>query len=90
MLQHFSLNEQNLFAVRGRTAEAMSTKRKAESHSALATRPRIMKSRGPRVDSERDSGFSGLKGSCLIHSFKTENHQIKAKASFSQMPAQSR
>lgn len=33
----------------------MSTKRKAESHSRGANRPRIMK---PGVDAERDSGFS--------------------------------
>ncbi|XP_045916704.1 CLOCK-interacting pacemaker isoform X2 [Micropterus dolomieu] len=36
----------------------MSTKRKAESHSRAANRPRIMKSGGSRGDSERDSGFS--------------------------------
>ncbi|XP_019947491.2 CLOCK-interacting pacemaker [Paralichthys olivaceus] len=36
----------------------MSTKRKIESHSRLASRPRIMKSGGPHADSERDSGFS--------------------------------
>ncbi|KAM8725368.1 CLOCK-interacting pacemaker isoform 1-T4 [Acanthopagrus schlegelii] len=36
----------------------MSTKRKAESHSRTANRPRIMKSGGSRADSERDSGFS--------------------------------
>ncbi|KAM7395667.1 hypothetical protein PAMA_007100 [Pampus argenteus] len=36
----------------------MSTKRKAESHSRAANRPRIMKSGGRRADSERDSGFS--------------------------------
>ncbi|XP_035000119.2 CLOCK-interacting pacemaker [Hippoglossus stenolepis] len=36
----------------------MSTKRKAESHSRAASRPRIMKSGGSRADSERDSGFS--------------------------------
>lgn len=37
----------------------MSTKRKAESHSRATSRPRIMKSGDSRVDSERDSGFSG-------------------------------
>lgn len=37
----------------------MSTKRKAESHSRAASRPRIMKSGDSRADSERDSGFSG-------------------------------
>ncbi|XP_029984217.1 CLOCK-interacting pacemaker [Sphaeramia orbicularis] len=36
----------------------MSTKRKAESHSRAANRPRIMKSGGSRAESERDSGFS--------------------------------
>ncbi|KAI3364439.1 hypothetical protein L3Q82_011229 [Scortum barcoo] len=36
----------------------MSTKRKAESHSRAANRPRLMKSQGSRADSERDSGFS--------------------------------
>ncbi|XP_070705123.1 CLOCK-interacting pacemaker [Pempheris klunzingeri] len=36
----------------------MSTKRKAESHSRPANRPRIMKSGNSRADSERDSGFS--------------------------------
>nr|XP_046229360.1 CLOCK-interacting pacemaker [Scatophagus argus]XP_046229361.1 CLOCK-interacting pacemaker [Scatophagus argus] len=36
----------------------MSTKRKAESHSRAANRPRIMKSGDRRTDSERDSGFS--------------------------------
>uniref|UniRef100_UPI0037E7D2A6 CLOCK-interacting pacemaker n=1 Tax=Semicossyphus pulcher TaxID=241346 RepID=UPI0037E7D2A6 len=36
----------------------MSTKRKAESHSRAANRPRFMKSGGSRADSERDSGFS--------------------------------
>ncbi|XP_035534181.1 CLOCK-interacting pacemaker [Morone saxatilis] len=36
----------------------MSTKRKAESHSRAANRPRTMKSAGSRADSERDSGFS--------------------------------
>lgn len=39
--------------------EKMSTKRKAESHSRAASRPRIMKSGDSQVDSERDSGFSG-------------------------------
>lgn len=37
----------------------MSTKRKAESRSRAASRPRIMKSGDSQVDSERDSGFSG-------------------------------
>ncbi len=37
----------------------MSTKRKAESHSRAANRPRIMKCGDTRADSERDSGFSG-------------------------------
>ncbi|XP_034755822.1 CLOCK-interacting pacemaker [Etheostoma cragini] len=36
----------------------MSTKRKAESHSRAANRPRIMKSGVTQADSERDSGFS--------------------------------
>ncbi|XP_070843312.1 CLOCK-interacting pacemaker [Chaetodon trifascialis] len=36
----------------------MSTKRKAESHSRAANRPRIMKSGDSQADSERDSGFS--------------------------------
>ncbi|KAA8583391.1 CLOCK-interacting pacemaker [Etheostoma spectabile] len=36
----------------------MSTKRKAESHSRAANRPRIMKSGVSQADSERDSGFS--------------------------------
>ncbi|XP_041662065.1 CLOCK-interacting pacemaker [Cheilinus undulatus] len=36
----------------------MSTKRKAESHSRVVNRPRIMKSGDSRTDSERDSGFS--------------------------------
>ncbi|XP_022050132.1 CLOCK-interacting pacemaker [Acanthochromis polyacanthus] len=36
----------------------MSTKRKAEIHSRVANRPRLMKSGGSRTDSERDSGFS--------------------------------
>ncbi|TNM95110.1 hypothetical protein fugu_017869 [Takifugu bimaculatus] len=36
----------------------MSTKRKAESHSRTVSRPRIMKSGGSQVESERDSGFS--------------------------------
>ncbi|GAA6231071.1 CLOCK-interacting pacemaker-like [Lates japonicus] len=36
----------------------MSTKRKAESHSRAASRPRNMKSGDSRADSERDSGFS--------------------------------
>nr|XP_043905414.1 CLOCK-interacting pacemaker isoform X1 [Solea senegalensis] len=36
----------------------MSTKRKAESRSRTANRPRIMKSGHSRADSERDSGFS--------------------------------
>lgn len=40
--------------------EEMSTKRKAESHSKVTGRPRIMKSGASRADSERDSGFSGL------------------------------
>ena len=40
--------------------EKMSTKRKAESHSRPANRPRIMKSGGSQADSERDSGFSGF------------------------------
>ncbi|XP_037605802.1 CLOCK-interacting pacemaker [Sebastes umbrosus] len=41
------------------TGKTMSTKRKADSHSRAANRPRIMKSGGSRrADSERDSGFS--------------------------------
>ncbi|KAM8831585.1 CLOCK-interacting pacemaker isoform 2-T2 [Spinachia spinachia] len=36
----------------------MSTKRKADSHSRAANRPRLMKSGGTRAESERDSGFS--------------------------------
>ncbi|XP_037305163.2 CLOCK-interacting pacemaker [Pungitius pungitius] len=36
----------------------MSTKRKADSHSRAANRPRLMKSGGTREESERDSGFS--------------------------------
>lgn len=42
--------------------DEMSTKRKAESHSRTVSRPRVAKSGGSRVESERDSGFSGLKG----------------------------
>ncbi|XP_061785124.1 CLOCK-interacting pacemaker [Nerophis lumbriciformis] len=39
--------------------ETMSAKRKADSDSKAASRPRIMKSQGnSRADSERDSGFS--------------------------------
>lgn len=41
------------------SGEEMSTKRKAESHSRAANRPRIMKSGNSQFDSERDSGFSG-------------------------------
>lgn len=88
MLQHFSFHEQNLVCSEGKDSacpagEAMSTKRKAESHSTTASRPRIIKSRGPQVDSERDSGFSGLKGSHWIHGYKTKKkHQIKAKLLF--------
>ncbi|XP_063758057.1 LOW QUALITY PROTEIN: CLOCK-interacting pacemaker [Eleginops maclovinus] len=36
----------------------MSTKRKSESHSRMANRPRITKSGASGADSERDSGFS--------------------------------
>uniref|UniRef100_A0A665WUI5 Uncharacterized protein n=1 Tax=Echeneis naucrates TaxID=173247 RepID=A0A665WUI5_ECHNA len=36
----------------------MSTKRKADNHSRVAGRPRIMKSGNARAESERDSGFS--------------------------------
>lgn len=42
--------------------DEMSTKRKAESHSRTVSRPGIMKSGGSQVESERDSGFSGLEG----------------------------
>lgn len=87
MLQHFSFIQQNLVCSEGKDSvcpagEAMSTKRKAESHSGTANRPRLMKSRGPQVDSERDSGFSGLRRSYIIHIFNAESHQIKAKLLF--------
>lgn len=43
----------------------MNGKRKAESHSRTGNRQRVMKARGLQVDSERDSGFSGVKRSYL-------------------------
>lgn len=78
MLQHLSFKDQNLVCSERKdrvcpAGEAMSTKRKAESHSTAVHRPRVVKSRGPHVDSERDSGFSGLKGSYIIHRYNTES-----------------
>lgn len=93
MLQHFSFKDQNLvFSERTDrvcpAGEEMSTKRKAESHWRTVSRPRVMKSRGPQADSERDSGFSGLKGSYVTLGLTTESRQVKAKLLF-QMLAQS-
>ncbi|XP_031166365.2 CLOCK-interacting pacemaker [Sander lucioperca] len=48
----------------------MSTKRKAESHSRAANRPRIMKSGVSQADSERDSGFSDA---CSEHMSTMDN-----------------
>ncbi len=52
----------------------MSTKRKAESHSRAANRPRIMKSGDIRADLERDSGFSG--STLLLHMFMRLDHKV--------------
>lgn len=72
LLHHLSLNGQLLVWCESKDSfcpagEEMSTKRKAEPHSRTVNRPRIMKSGGSRVDSERDSGFSGLNGSRVIN-----------------------
>lgn len=63
----------------GPAGEEMSTKRKAESHSRAASRPRIMKSGDSQVDSERDSGFSGWTPAptTFLHIQMIRNHLLE-------------
>lgn len=51
----------------------MSTKRKADSHSKAACRPRFTKSGKFQTEAERDSGFSG--GILLLMKFKFSIHK---------------
>ncbi|XP_033931607.1 CLOCK-interacting pacemaker isoform X2 [Pseudochaenichthys georgianus] len=50
--------EDKPFKPRTSSGKEMSTKRKSESHSRAANRPRMTKSGSSGVESERDSGFS--------------------------------